>query len=99
MLDKQQEEKERAERELEDNKAKAERLRKLLEQQDRRIKRKEELEEMKRVSKEKVKKLKEQNGNVYKYQVMEDDYHKNVVMPEIERQKQLVDEQREKHRK
>ena len=78
---------------------KAERLRKLLEQQDRRLKRKEELEEMRRVSKEKVKKIKESQGNLYAHQIFEDNYNKNVVLSEIERQQQILDEQREKHKK
>lgn len=76
---------EREMRELDETKKREERMRKVLETQTRRLKRKEELEEMSRLSKSKVKKARAVQGNRYAHDVLEKDYQRTVVLPEIER--------------
>jgi len=54
---------------------------------------------MDKLSKQKLKKIKEVQGNKYMHNVLEEQFQTNVVLPEIARQKQIVDEQREQLRK
>jgi len=89
---------EREMRELEETKKKEERMRKVLETQTRRLKRKEELEQMSKLSKSKVKKIRAVQGNRYAHEVLEQDYKRTVELPEIERQKQILEEQRMQHK-
>ena len=86
-------------RELEDRKARDGRMKKTLESQARRIKRREELEVMSKMSKNKVKQIKEVQGNKYMHNVLENDYQQRVVIPEIVRQKAILDEQKLAYKK
>ena len=62
------------------------------------MKRQAERLELEQASKRRVKSIKKTTGK-YKYQVMEDEYQKNVVLPEIERERATLEERKALYQK
>ena len=63
--------------------------------QEKRSQSKKDEEEKNALTKNKLKTIKAAQGNRYAYKVLEKDFEENVVLPEIARQRQILEEKKQ----